>query len=446
MKADLLLAEIGSTTTLVFAFDLVDQQLILKAQGVSETTQGETSVLEGLAKAIHHACSEGIEYTQLHLSSSAAGGLSMIVVGLVKDMTVKAASEAALGAGANIKAVVVGKLSEDDLAMIQSTPCNILLLAGGVDYGEKETVLHNATMLARLKPSFPIIYAGNKAVAARVKQIFEHAESEIYVVDNVYPTIDELVVEPVRKKIQQVFERHIIHAKGMSELSSYVVGHIMPTPAAVNTLAALMQPWLKHVMVIDVGGATTDVHSVNPVSLQYKHRQYSVEPEAKRTVEGDLGVFKNRYHLYDSLSFSMYPRSLLDDFEAITLTEERRLLRDELTKHAVKTALLRHVGKIKISYGSTGKTTMIDGKDCTNIDTIVLTGGALLYHQNPETMIKEILDTYQGQYLLPSSDVCIVKDTDYLWSSLGVLSLSYPEEVKAFLKKHYQEDWLCIPN
>lgn len=444
MKADLLLAEIGSTTTLVFAFDLVENQLILKAKGTAETSIDGTSVFQGLNTAIMDACKDGIEYKQLHLSSSAAGGLSMIVVGLVKDMTVKAASEAALGAGANIKEIYVGKLSEDDLQMISSNPCNILLLAGGVDYGEKETVIHNANMLSRIAVSFPVIYAGNKAVSTQVEQIFQRAGIEIHVVDNVYPTIDELVVSPVRNKIQQVFERHIIHAKGMNELSTLVVGHIMPTPAAVNTMAALMQPWLKNVMVIDVGGATTDIHSVNQVSFQYKHRQYSVEPEAKRTVEGDLGVYKNRYYLYDSLENSNHSRTLLDDFGAITLTQQQKQLRDELTNHAVKTALLRHVGKFKVSYGAQGKTTMIDGKDCTNIDTIVLTGGALLYHQNPEEVIQKILTRYQGIYLLPSTDVCIVKDTDYLWSSLGVLSLSYPEEVKAFLKKHYQEDWPCI--
>ena len=106
MKIDVLVAEIGSTTTVVNAFNGIDtDHPLFIGQGQAPTSVLEGDVRIGLHQAIDDlgiALNAGqIEYEKLLATSSAAGGLKMTVHGLVYDMTVKAAKEAALGAGAN---------------------------------------------------------------------------------------------------------------------------------------------------------------------------------------------------------------------------------------------------------------------------------------------------------------------------------------------------------
>uniref|UniRef100_UPI00315812B1 glutamate mutase L n=1 Tax=Caloramator sp. Dgby_cultured_2 TaxID=3029174 RepID=UPI00315812B1 len=178
----------------------------------------------------------------------------MTVHGLVYDMTVRAAKEAALGAGAIIKMVTAGKLRRTDLQKIKEIRPNIILVAGGVDYGERETALYNAEQIANLKLNVPVIYAGNIENHEEVKLIFEEAGQPLYIVENVYPRIDMLNVEPTRKVIQKVFEEHITKAPGMSKVRNMVNESIIPTPGAVMESAILLHEALGDLMVLDVGG------------------------------------------------------------------------------------------------------------------------------------------------------------------------------------------------
>ncbi|MFA7411876.1 MAG: glutamate mutase L, partial [Tissierellaceae bacterium] len=164
MKIDLLVAEIGSTTTVVNGFDGFDTCPRFIGQGQFPTTVLEGDVNVGLKGAIDDLArkiASPIEYKELLATSSAAGGLRMTVHGLVYDMTVRAAREAALGAGANIKLVTAGKLRKSDLKKLQELEPNIILIAGGVDYGERDTALHNAELIAEMELNIPLIYAGN---------------------------------------------------------------------------------------------------------------------------------------------------------------------------------------------------------------------------------------------------------------------------------------------
>lgn len=136
MKIELLIAEIGSTTTVVNAFNISSCPSFI-GQGQSPTTVEEGDVNIGLKSAIENLANNlgeaQIEYDELIATSSAAGGLRMTVHGLVYDMTVRAAKEAALGAGANIKYITAGKLRNSDLEKIKKINPNIILIAGGVD-------------------------------------------------------------------------------------------------------------------------------------------------------------------------------------------------------------------------------------------------------------------------------------------------------------------------
>ena len=306
MKADLLVAEIGSTTTVVSAVGLEPPRLL--GQGFAATLQQGGDVTAALERAVENlAAGPGCEldWNEFAAASSAAGGLSMSVHGLVYEMTVKAAREAALGAGAVLKMITAGKMTAADMEQLLQIKPKMILLAGGVDYGEKETALHNARLIAGLRLGVPVVYAGNVAARAELAAIFETAGVKARFVDNVYPRVDELVVEPARRVIQEVFEEHIVTAPGMERIRSMVGGPILPTPGAVMEACKLLQPLLGDLCAVDVGGATTDVHSVARGSPEIQAILESPEPAAKRTVEGDLGIHVNARNIAGLLGDSL---------------------------------------------------------------------------------------------------------------------------------------------
>ncbi|HEY8361492.1 MAG TPA: GlmL-related ornithine degradation protein [Tissierellaceae bacterium] len=440
MKIDLLVAEIGSTTTVVNGFDGLDSCPRFIGQGQAPTTVLEGDVNAGLKAAIADLAKnigEPIEYKELLASSSAAGGLKMTVHGLVYDMTVKAAKEAALGAGANIKYITAGKLRKSDLRKIKEINPNIILIAGGVDYGERETALYNSELIAEMNLGIPVIYAGNIENHEDVKEIFEESNSELYIVDNVYPRIDELNIEPTRKVIQQVFENHIIHAPGMEKIREMVTGPIMPTPGAVMAASELLYNDLGNLMTVDVGGATTDVHSVTEDSDEISRILINPEPKSKRTVEGDLGVYVNMKNVVELIGKEELAKQLdisMDELEHLianhkpipeTVLEIRFV--EALTLHATLTAVKRHAGQLKHLYGPSGKKTIAEGKDLTGVKYIIGTGGALTRLPRRKEILREIPLSNTGNMLLPTKESTVLIDNYYIMASLGVMSRKYPD-------------------
>ena len=186
MKIDVLVAEIGSTTTVVNSFDRINgAEPVFLGQGQAPTSVLAGDVRVGLQGAVDDLCrnlgAEDVQYETMLATSSAAGGLRMTVHGLVYDMTVKAAKEAALGAGANLHLTTAGVLEEDDLEDIRDIRPNLILLAGGTDYGERQTALEDAKRLRGMDLDVPVIYAGNVQNQNRVRRIFEGARAQLYI-------------------------------------------------------------------------------------------------------------------------------------------------------------------------------------------------------------------------------------------------------------------------
>ncbi|NMB04085.1 MAG: DNA mismatch repair protein MutL, partial [Tissierellia bacterium] len=386
-------------------------------------------------------------YTSMLATSSAAGGLKMTVHGLVHDMTVKAAREAALGAGANIRMITSGRMRQTDLTKVKDINPNIILIAGGVDYGERDTALSNAEMILSLGLNIPVIYAGNIENQAEIKLMFEQAgQSEhLFVVENVYPSIDELNVLPTRKVIQQVFEEHIIHAKGMEKIRNMIDSKIIPTPGSVMLATELIAEELGDVMTIDVGGATTDVHSVTEGSEEITRMQIAPEPTSKRTVEGDLGLFLNRTNLLQLIDQKELLKKadlteddlsqLLDRYHAIPETDEQMRLVYALTEVAAIVSTHRHSGGLKDFYYTGGKKSVAMGKDLTNIHTIIGTGGALTRLPKTDRILEAIPLSNPGNKLLPGEGVKVLIDHDYIMASLGVLSMTHKAGALQLLKQ-----------
>ncbi len=486
MKADVLVAEIGSTTTVVSAFDLAAPRFL--GHGLAPTTVLTGDVNVGLRQAIadlrYHlrregpmAPGEGLTWNQMLATSSAAGGLRMTVHGLVYDMTVKAAREAALGAGAILKMVTAGVLGDRQLAHVAELRPNIILLAGGVDHGERATVVANARCLAELAGRgsagwrAPVIFAGNVDARDEVLEILGAAGIKVFPVENVYPRIDELNVEPTRRVIQEVFEEHIVVAPGMDKIRQMVTGRIIPTPGAVMTAAQALYQRLGDLVVIDVGGATTDVHSVTEGSEEVQRVTVSPEPLAKRTVEGDLGVYLNARNIVELCGASTVARvmgemlradaipvgatsatsttsttsttsassadaSSADASAAVTADEVQALLArrplfpldgrerayvEALTAEAVRVALLRHAGQLRYMYGAGGRKTIAEGKDLTRVRWLIGTGGPLTQLPVGQKILARIPGYGHGRELLPRAEARALVDRDYIMAACGVL-------------------------
>ena len=449
MKVDVLVAEIGSTTTVVNAFHRLDDKMpIFLGQGQAPTSVLQGDVCVGLQGAVDDLCRRqgwsDIQYDAMLATSSAAGGLRMTVHGLVYDMTVRAAREAALGAGANLHQVTAGIMQEEDLEDLQDLNPNLILIAGGTDYGERRTALENAKLIRELNLNVPVIYAGNVQNQARIQKLFANAPAELYVVENVYPRLDDLNIEPARRVIHDVFEKHIIHAPGMERVRTMVNGSIIPTPGAVMECAKLLYEQVGDLVVLDVGGATTDIHSVTEGSEEIASIQLSPEPMAKRTVEGDLGVFVNARSMAKQIG--MYnlekeigqdPTPIFENYKPIPDTPEQFKLTEALAWHAASDALERHCGRFRHTYGSNGRQTFADGKDLTNVKYLVATGGALTRLPGRKAIMERLCHLNDGGKLLfpKAQNLKLLEDKNYYMASLGVLSRYHKEAAIALLKQ-----------
>lgn len=432
-----LVAEIGSTTTVVNAFgNLLTEQPRFLGQGVAPTSVLEGDVREGLRRAVEDLEKDigpvgKLGEVPFYATSSAAGGLKMTVHGLVPEMTARAAREAALGAGAVLHYQTAGAMSEEDWDEVEHIRPNIMLLAGGVDYGDKRVVTENAQRLAHWFQGAswraPVIFAGNVAARAAALKAFTGVGVDVRVVENVYPDIDKLNIEPTRSVIQEVFEAHITEAPGMQGIRDIVNGSIRPTPEAVLEAARLVYEEVGDILVFDVGGATTDVHSVTPGSEENQRLALAPEPLAKRTVEGDLGVFVNAAQVAQLLGEDFRKRWGGDwqtYLRPVPRTAEEIALSEELAGCALNTALRRHSGRFRHYYGASGRITRVEGRDLTRVRWVIGTGGALTRLPNGMERMKAAFER-PGEALLPKEGVAYFLDEDYIMASLGVLAKDF---------------------
>ena len=251
---------------------------------------------------------------------------------------------------------------------------------------------------------------------------------ELLLADNVFPDVDVLNIEPLRHLIHEVFSRHIIHAPGMARFAELTHWGILPTPGAVLRGAELFAEVMGDCLIFDVGGATTDVHSVTDGSTEFASKLVEPEPRAKRTVEGDLGVYVNARNIMDMAGDAAW-EARMADLQAMPQTEREKELTRWLCARAVETGAKRHAGVISDLYTPTGKKQIVKGKDLTGVKWVVATGGALTRVEGGADCLRAIC-TGAGKYLLPSKDARILIDRNYLFSALGTLAQAYPEEVK----------------
>ncbi len=437
---DALVAEIGSTTTVVSAFRGLaayphsEPQLLGQGFAPTSVLEGDVGVGVDAARAHLEARVGPVSPAVTIATSSAAGGLRMTVHGLTQKMTAMAAREAALGAGGVVEYVTSGKLRDADLDRVDEVRPGLILLAGGVEGGDSDVVLFNAERLAGLRARPIVVYAGNSVVAGEARELLERAGFRVRVTSNVYPGIDELDIVPARAVIHDAFEEHITHAPGMERIGEFVSGRILPTPGAVLIAAELLAEAVGDLVVIDVGGATTDVHSVTDGSPEMAALATEPEPHSKRTVEGDLGTYVSASHVAALLPEVERPAVLPP---AIPETPDEIAAAALLARTAAKAGVHRHAGELLQLYTPRGRQTVARGRDLTACRTIIGTGGALTRLPGGVAMLEATRSDAagRGDRLLPPPDARCVLDREYVIAACGALSTHFPPDAVVALMR-----------
>jgi uncharacterized protein (TIGR01319 family) len=199
----------------------------------------------------------------------------------------------------------------------------------------------------------------------------------------------------------------------------------------------LLYDILGDILVFDVGGATTDIHSVTEGSSEILDILVSPEPKAKRTVEGDLGVFINSSNIISLLDVrdlgEKTKEYIKNNIRAIPETEEEKQCSLLLTKKAIEVGINRHCGYIKRTYGSS-RQIVAYGKDLSKVKYIVGTGGALTMLPDAIELLKSIRYTKEDLTMLPKGEANILLDKHYIMACAGVLSLENKEAALQLLK------------
>lgn len=450
-----MLIDFGSTYTKVTLIDIDSEDIIATSKAI---TTIETTVIDGLNKAINslNYDKESYEIIKKLGCSSAAGGLKMITIGLVPELTVEAGKRAALGAGARVLKSYSFTINNDEVEEILSLDPDIILLVGGTNGGNKDVILANAKKLVEFNVKVPIIVAGNKSAKDEIRTIFNDSDIDYVITDNVMPTLNKLNVDGVREIIRKLFMEKIIYAKGIDNAKSLIDDVLMPTPAAVITAAKTLslgtefEDGIGDLIIVDIGGATTDIHTLcdgypTKSGINIKGLE---EPFAKRTVEGDLGMRYSAESLLEACGKRVFRRKFPNlDYEQEIANRSKDIMfvpsseldyqfDNFMAELATKEAISRHAGTIEVVYTPLGEVFNQIGKDLTNMKYLIGTGGVVVHSSDPKSILKAGLFDQSNPTLLKPVDPELLVDSDYILSAMGLLSFDYPEIAIKIMKKY----------
>lgn len=435
-------ADVGSTYTKAAVVDLDGARLVGAA--AAPTTVG-TDVLHGLDAAVG-AATAGLAGGDLpwYVCSSAGGGLRLAVVGYEPLVTAQAGRRVGLSAGANVVHVAAGRLGRADLVALRAARPDVVLLVGGTDGGDADTLTHNATRLARARWRVPVVLAGNVDVRGELGAVLSGAGVPVTAADNVLPRIGVLRPGPARAAIREVFLRHVIGGKKLSRGGRFARLVRAATPDAVLTGVEVLADALGgDLAVVDVGGATTDVYSV----LTPDERDSGPGQEVAgtlwraRTVEGDLGM---RWSAPGVVRAAAEERLLAageaDDLAAaaavraadpgfLPADDADRAVERRIAGLAATVALRRHA-----RGAATGERA---GRDLRDVKVMVGSGG-VLRHATPVDaagVLAAVLGDHAGGWPLPRAARAVV-DVDYVLAAGGLLAADHPGVAAALLRRH----------
>ncbi len=394
-------------------------------------------------------------------TSSAGGGLQMMVAGVVRSMTAESAERAALGAGAIVMDVIASndhRLPHEQIERIRQLRPDMILLSGGIDGGTKKHVVELAELIAAADPKprlgigykLPIIYAGNKDACEEVQNALEETV-DLVVVDNLRPVLERENLGPAREKIHDMFMEHVMQqAPGYKKLMGWADSQIMPTPGAVgNIIARVAEMNNLEVVGVDIGGATTDVFSVF-------NDPGDATPVFNRTVSANLGM---SYSISNVLAeaglanisrwvpFAIDEKILRNQIKnkmirptTIPQTLTSLVIEQAIAREALRLAFVQHKSFATVLKGVQQQRTISDafeqsGTEETivnlmNLNLLVGSGGVLSHAPRRHQSAMMMLDAFR-----PEGITILAVDSIFMMPHLGVLAEVHPKAAtEVFLK------------
>ena len=467
----ILATDCGSTTTKAILIEKRDDEYQLVVRGEAPTTV--EAPVEDVTAGVINAITEveelagrkllddgviikpqnGDAGVDIYIStSSAGGGLQMMVAGVVRNLTGESAERAALGAGAIVMDVIASndkRLPHEKIERIRHLRPDMLLLSGGVDGGTTSHVVELAEIIASARPrprlgiayELPLIYAGNVDARDSIQERLQEVMA-LQMVDNLRPVLERENLMPTRHKIQEQFLEHVMaHAPGYKRLIDWTDAPIMPTPGAVGEIIQTVSGQQNiEVVGVDIGGATTDVFSV------FKNKE--AEPIFNRTVSANLGMSYSVSNVLAEAGLENVLRWVPFDIEVgdlrnrvknkmirpttIPQTLQELVLEQAIAREALRLAFEQHKQLAVELRGVQQQRTISEAFDQTEsgqtlvnmlaLDMLVGSGGVLSHAPRRQQAMLMMIDAFQ-----PEGITHLAVDSIFMMPQLGVLAQVNPE-------------------
>jgi len=389
----------------------------------------------------------GNEGCDIYIStSSAGGGLQMMVAGIVREMTAASAKRAALGAGAIVMDVIAAndkRLPHEQIQRIRELRPDMILLSGGTDGGNTAKVVEIAERIAPARPrprfgsnyQMPLIYAGNQDASDHVREALGDSV-ELFVVPNLRPVLERENLGPARDRIHDIFLEHVMaHAPGYDKLIRWADAPIMPTPGAVGDILQMIakQEGINAVGV-DIGGATTDVFSVfsgnfNRTVSANLGMSYSISNVCAEAGMANIlrwvHVDMNERTLRNRVKNKMIrPTTIPQTLEALIFEQAvaREALRLAYAQHKEFATTLKGVQQQRTvgdMFSQEGSQSIVDNMA---LDLLVASGGVLSHAPRMEQTAAMLIDAFE-----PEGITTLAKDSIFMMPHLGVLAQVHPQ-------------------
>ncbi len=470
----------GSTTTKAILIEFVNGEYRLISRGEAPTTV--EAPFEDVTMGVLNAVAELEDLTGRKLidendriispakdkvgtdvyvsTSSAGGGLQMMVAGVVRSMTAESAERAALGAGAIVMDVIASndkRLPHQQIERIRQRRPDMILLSGGIDGGTTTHVVEIAELVSAADPrprlgssyKLPIIYAGNKDAKKAVEETLKD-KVDLRSVDNLRPVLERENLGPAREEIHELFMEHVMaQAPGYKKLMSWADAPIMPTPGAVGAIIqTIADRYGIEAVGVDIGGATTDVFSV--------FRPDGENGEFNRTVSANLGMSYSISNVFAEATlpkvmrwvpFPMDERDLRNRVKnkmirptTIPQSMEELIFEQGIAKEALRLAFVQHKSFASVLKGVQQQRTIADafeqsGSGTTivnmmSLDMLIGSGGVLSHAPRRQQSALMMIDAF-----MPEGVTRLAVDSIFMMPQLGVLSEVQPQAATEVFEK-----------
>jgi len=480
-KINVILAtDCGSTTTKAILIEKRDGEYRLIARGEAPTTV--EAPFEDVTMGVLNAVAEvgelsnrtllaeddkiitpanGATGCDIYIStSSAGGGLQMMVAGVVRSMTAESAERAALGAGAIVMDVIASndkRRPHQQIERIRHLRPDMILLSGGIDGGTTSHVVEIAELVAAADPKprlgsgyqLPVIYAGNVDAREAIKNTLEK-KVDLGIVDNLRPVLERENLLPAREKIHDLFMEHVMaQAPGYRKLMKWTDAPIMPTPGAVGAIIKTIAD-IENIEAVgvDIGGATTDVFSV--------FRPGGADGVFNRTVSANLGMSYSISNVFAEATlpnvmrwvpFDMDERDLRNRVKnkmirptTIPQAMEELVFEQAIAKEALRLAFIQHKSFATVLKGVQKQRTIADafeqdssGATIVNMMTLNMligSGGVLSHAPRRQQAAMMLIDAF-----VPEGITRLAVDSIFMMPQLGVLSTLHPKAATEVFEK-----------